>query len=365
MEKLTWLANPYSPHVRHWLEVVRVGFGSQKKVDIFHIYHSDKSIELSEYDFVNCICPIPSVMRFLPSYIQYVYLGLYLKIKSNNETLFHAHNSSGYGLSALLSGNIYILTTYGSEVYKATSKPCNLIYKSLIVKILKKAKAITSSSIQMTSAIEDLSNHRNVYEFSMGISESFFFSETLRLQVRKKFGIPNEAIVVLSNRRITPLYNIDIILNAFNDVVKERGNIYLVQVEGDSDKKYVDKIINGACIKNFVFLPGFLSQSYLNELLCASDYTISLPNTDQLSSSIIEGLACNSVPILSEIKAYKPLEDVSIITKIKVDSLSRRLHEILDGKHSGKASNIEGILGRYSISNASEVYRGILDDNFL
>ncbi|EHI9239502.1 glycosyltransferase [Vibrio vulnificus] len=362
MERLVWLANPYSPHVRHWLEVIKIGFGSKKQVDIFHIHHADRSVELSQYEFVNYTCPVPNFMKLMPSYFQYIFLGFYLKLKFRKLQIVHAHNSSGYGLSALLSGKTYILTTYGSEVYKATSESCNLIYKNLIKKIIKNAGAITSSSIQMTLAIKKLWDHPNVYEFSMGVSESFFFSEELRLQTRRELGIPNNAIVILSNRRITPLYNINIILEAFNEVVRERNNIYLIQIEGDSDKTYAHEIINDLHIRNFIFLEGFLRQSYLNELLCASDYTISLPNTDQLSSSIIEGLACESIPILSDIKAYEPLNKVSIKSEIKVDSLVVIFNEVLDGVYSEKLTHIDEVLNKYSIYNASEVYQGILND---
>ncbi|WP_318484228.1 glycosyltransferase [Photobacterium leiognathi] len=364
MEKLTWLANPYSPHVRHWVELLNVGFQGEKEVEIVHIYHSNETLRVGNYNsnFVTITCPLPEFFKHFPSFFQYIFLGLYIKLSGKYKEGIHAHNSSGYGLSALISGRKYILTTYGSEVYKAISNNINSFYRLLIKIILGRARVITTSSPQMTSAVGALCNESNVYEFSMGVSREFFYSQSLRNFTREKLNIPLDAVVIFSNRRLTRLYNIEVILEAFKIVSLKEKRIYLIQIEGDSDREYAKEILNITDFDNLLYIKGFLEQSELNSLLCASDYTISLPNTDQLSSSILEGICCKCLPILSNLEAYKPLCEISISVNADLKSLENTFIDILNGKYIKKYDLIDKYAKKYSIDNAALEYRNILGE---
>lgn len=364
MRKLVYLANPFSPHVRQWLEIFsNINIEDINEVEIYHIKHLDGGIgNVSEqYEYVRSYCPIPGSLSWLPAILQYVYLGVYLKFTLANSSLIHAHNSSGYGLSAFLSGKKYILTTYGSEVYRATLKNINLPYKILIKAILGSAEIITSSSSQMTDSLNDLCMDLNVYEFSLGVSREFHYSQSLRDSAREKLKIPLGAVVIFSNRRLTRLYNIDIILEAFKNVSKERKLLYLIQIEGDADLNYSREIDKNFNVENLLYIKGFLEQSELNEILCASDYTISLPVTDQLSSSILEGISCNCLPILSNLKAYKPLGDISITVDASVKNLEKTIFDVLDGKYDNKYELVEEFTKRYSIDVAAKKYQDVLE----
>ena len=364
MEKLTWLANPYSPHVRHWVELLNVGFQGEKEVEIVHIYHPNENLRVGNYNSnsVTITCPLPKIFKHLPSFFQYIFLGLYIKLSGKYKEGIHAHNSSGYGLSALISGRKYILTTYGSEVYKAISNNTNLFYRLLIKTTLDRARVITSSSPQMTSAVGTLCKESNVYEFSMGVSREFFYSQSLRDSTREKFNIPLDSVVIFSNRRLTRLYNIELILEAFRNVSSKEKRIYLIQIEGDSDIEYVKEISNITDFDNLLYIKGFLEQSELNSLLCASDYTISLPSTDQLSSSILEGISCKCLPILSNLEAYKPLCEISISVNTDLKSLENTFIDILNGEYIQKYDLIDKYSKKYSIDNAALKYRDVLDE---
>lgn len=334
------------------------------KIEIYHIEHLDGGVGnvSEEYEYVHCYCPIPKFLSWLPTTLQYIYLGLYLRVVLGNDNIIHAHNSSGYGLSAFLSATNYILTTYGSEVYRATYEKTSAFYKVMIRSILKNAKIITSSSPQMTSSINKLCKNLNVHEFSLGVSKEFFYSQSLRKSVRKNLNIPLDAVVIFSNRRLTRLYNIDVIVDSFTNISKVNDKLYLIQIEGDSDRDYARELTKKFKVENLVYIQGFLEQSELNSLLCASDYTISLPNTDQLSSSILEGISCNCLPILSNLEAYKPLCDISISVNTDLKSLENTFIDILNGEHIKKYDLIDKYSKKYSIDNAALKYRDILDE---
>ena len=40
-----------------------------------------------------------------------------------------------------------------------------------------------------------------------------------------------------------------------------------------------------------------------------SDFFISLPDSDELSAAILEGMACGTIPVLSNLEAYAELEE--------------------------------------------------------
>ncbi|OCH48743.1 MULTISPECIES: glycosyltransferase [Vibrio] len=362
MKNMIYLANPYSPHVRQWLEIYSsIAINSVNDLTIYHIIHGDSDMEDVTINFENYVscCPIPSFLHWLPRIIQYVILGIYIKFRLGKNSIIHAHNGSGYGLSALISGKKYILTTYGSEIYRALTTKSKL-YKKIISLILSKAKFVTSTSQQMTEAVMAINIKIRVQQFSLGVSENYYYDGNIRSEVRKSYGLSNDSVIFFSNRRLAPLYNIDVVISAFIMARKENIKITLIQVEGDSEKEYADKLLLEQ--EGIIFIKGFVNASKINSFLCASDFIISIPDSDQLSSSILEGIKCNSRPIVSKLIAYKELNDVAIYVDIDEDDLKMKILKLAEDKSFEELVDFERIKDRYSLQSAINHYINIIDE---
>ncbi|KTD04514.1 hypothetical protein Lgee_0124 [Legionella geestiana] len=301
------LANPYSPHVRHWRALLdKLG----AEVRVFTAHESTEGPASSRES--DSVFPLGR-LRKLPIYARYVALGLWARFTPRipRGTLLHAHNTSGYGLSAFLSGRPYIITTYGSEIFDAQNR--GKLYRLLLRRILRGARAVTSASPAMTEALT-----RNfalpksiVHEFSLGVSENFVYSEAARLGTRATLGIKDSPVWMV-NRRIHPHYHTLEVVKAFLAFRKAHGCGHLVLAAGDADRQYLQKVEQlCAELPEVQLIKGFLSQTELAKLLCAADFCISVPGTDQLSSSILEGAACGAYPVLAKLASYAPVSDFS------------------------------------------------------
>ncbi|MDP3816904.1 glycosyltransferase [Pseudomonas sp.] len=350
-----FLANPYSPHVRHW--ECLLGYGSRKMAVITaHRAKSDPLVSVPVYNL------LPGVLDKIPFVLRYILLGLYIRFFCNKKTIpfVHAHNTSGYGLSALLSGRPYIVTTYGSEIFDSQAR--GWLYCVVIRAILRKATAITSTSPKMTdSLVRSFGVDRTkIHEFSLGVSSAFFFDKMNRRRIRENLGF-HFAPVWIVNRRIHPLYHTIELVKAFASFRKTTGVGFLMVLEGDSDSGYLAEVerICGE-VDGVKLIRGFMAQDDLRGYLSAADFSISVPESDQLSSSILEGAVCGAIPLLADLESYAPVRGFSVLFKIpnpgsagSYDLVFKRSYEMmLSGDYEYCRRDMFEKLGRFTMDAA-------------
>lgn len=320
-ESIIYLANASSPHVRHWVEYL------DEMGESYHIYSIHKNTFFPDsnvtvkYNFLLNLGGLGAILA-------YIFLGIWLRFFIKKSVSLHAHNTSGYGLSALLSNNRYILTTYGTEIFGANKR--SSIYRFIINKVLKKADIITATSTAMENTLKTEFNVEKdkIKTFSLGVSSSFSFSLDMRNKIREELNIPYDAVTWVYNRRITPLYNTLETIKAFKEFAKGATSKHLILMEGDKDPSYTKLVLE--TIKddvNIHLIKGFLDQSNMSAYLSAADIAISLPNSDQLSSSILEAISCGCLPMLVNLSAYQPIFDALTSVRVCLDDITNGFYE--------------------------------------
>jgi glycosyltransferase involved in cell wall biosynthesis len=303
-QKIAFLANPHSPHVRHWVELLKK---NNYCVEIYTI-HSSKGLNLVDVNTHQILRGWPA---FIPIMMRYICAGIYIRVCSTFAKWpkkFHAHNTSGYGLAALLSGKEYIVTTYGTEIFSIPQR--SKLYKKIICRVLHNSSAISTSSDEMTEFLtKNLGVPRKkVVGFCLGISDKFKFSHNEREQGRASLKVSELDRVWIINRRVHPMYRTLESVNGFIKFCSSGGNGKLIVLGGDSDREYLAEIkLLVTPNDQIVLIDKFISQTELRGFLASSDFSISTPITDQLSSSVLESLACQSIPVLSKLKTYSQL----------------------------------------------------------
>lgn len=293
MGKIVYLANPRSPHVRQWLDLRVISGG----VDIYHI---GSALEVSDiYPSALPIAALYGPLRRLPSQLQYFILGVYLRFRLDKDTIIHAHNSSGYGIAAMVSGRTYIVTTYGSEIFCADKK--FFVYRLLLRRVLRKAKFITATSLEMQDALLDIDSNllEKICSFTLGVDRHFLTEKTA-------LGYRNvQGRTWFVNRRIHPHYDTHRVIEGFRSFVQLGGGGKLVLLKGDADEAYLKRIAQMAYeVPNVEIIEKFLGKEEMIEILDRSDFCISVPRSDQLSTAILEGMSRGCVQILRPLKSY-------------------------------------------------------------
>ena len=355
---IVFLANPNSPHVRHWLALM-------KNKNITPSLFTISKYRNLDAKYVTCYV-LPFFFRGIPKMFQYCCLGGILRLRKligkDTKVKLHAHNASGYGLSAYLSGAQYVITTYGTEVY---SYKKNKVYAFMIKKILLKAKSITTSSEQMTSFLLDNFEIKRskIRELSLGVADIFYCKQGLTDKPMK--NLKSNPVWVI-NRRIHPLYNTIQVIEAFKLFFKSNQVGALIVLAGDSDKNYLSEVrLLVDEIDEIELIEGFLSQREVSKILQSAHFCISVPKSDQMSSSILEGCASGAIPLLAKHKAYQLVSSYSYQFNIKSFNDSACFLQIFQDSYSLYKTEQYHVFRQEMLKKAKEFKFSRIEGEFL
>lgn len=306
MRPVTFFANASSPHVRHWVEMRDPSIPTQ--IVTIHTAGPVKEMPAN----VTSLAPLPKIMAKLPSTFQYIALGLWARFRGHRLAAkhIHAHNTSGYGFAAWLSGHAYGVTTYGTEIFGADKRTA--AYRWMIEKVLKNAAWITASSVAMERR---LTTHfsvpmEKISTFSLGIPQPYF--DLPQMPTASTDSYPTWFV----NRRIHPHYDTLRVVDGFKNFARAGGKGHLVLLAGDADPTYLKQVQNAIadistphCSARIVF--QFLNQNEMIALLDSATFTISVPFSDQLSSSILEGAARGAIPMVRDLTCYDAIRPIT------------------------------------------------------
>ncbi len=314
--RITLIANPHSVHVRRWLKLFRLAG--------MHV-----GIATAERPQQGDVPDVP--LEFLvpnaftgPMSLRYVWAGWNARRRRQDpHEILHAHCASGNGLAAWLSRRPYVITTYGSEVFCAADR--GRLYHRMIRRVLQGATLVTATTPRMTETLQQefgLPAER-IRTFSLGYDSDIFapVDDEARNRLKREFGLPADELLWVINRRSLPLYHTVEVVSGFLQYCVDHAGGRLVVLSGDADAAYsrqVRKVIAASSQGSRVRLIGeFLSADGVAKWLQAADFAISVPRTDQLSTSILEAMACGSVPVLSDLDAYRPLHACPSVRRVR------------------------------------------------
>ena len=225
--------------------------------------------------------------------------------------LLHGHYVASFGTMAAQSGYApLILSAWGSDVFKFGLK--SALHKKWMSSNFKRASAVTTTSHHMRDilvnefGVED----EKIHTFSWGIGATFFerFSDEELKEFREKYNLPEGKTLNLSPRRLAPIYGGDIIIKGFSIIADSYPEAHLLLMNGADDKLFPKqmrhKVLEFGLENRVTFLPKLPDDRDVAKLFSLCPVFISIPESDQLSSSILEGMACGSIPILADLEPY-------------------------------------------------------------
>ena len=134
------------------------------------------------------------------------------------------------------------------------------------------------------------------------------YTEDDLLELRTRYSLPEGRTFILSPRRLAPLYGTDIIIEAFGMIAGNYPDTHLLLMNGADDKTFPSKmrrrVAEIGLEDRVTFLPKLPHDEDVAKLFAMSPVFISVPESDQLASTILEGMACGSIPILGDLRPY-------------------------------------------------------------
>jgi glycosyltransferase involved in cell wall biosynthesis len=315
--KICYLANAESIHIQRWVKyfaenghevhlISPRSFGNKsiKNVKLYLVKELHSQIRSIRFIFFP--------MNLLLGIIQVKEL-----IKKIKPDIVHAHYIGEYGLhGALACSQPFIVSAWGSDVLRAPKK--SKLSKYTVPYAIKKADVITTTAEFMKEYLIRTFNvpGGKIIRIPWGIDLKIFhrgYEEGVE-RLKESLGIGANSPIILSNRHMDQKYEIQSIIDSIPYVTKKYPNAIFVFIRGYGSIEFENEMKVRAeklgVINNTRFVSIRITPEEMAVYLNMADVFISIPKTDQFGSSIMEGMACGAIPIVSDIKVYgQYLED--------------------------------------------------------
>jgi glycosyltransferase involved in cell wall biosynthesis len=210
--------------------------------------------------------------------------------------------------------------------------------KENLVAGLRAAGAITCDSANLARNIEELAGlpSGRVAMIQWGVDTSIFTppsSEPTALAV--KLGVDGQP-VVLSPRHFTPLYNLETVISGFRRVVDTIPNAILLMKRYSAEPEYelsIRKQIRELQLERSVYILERVEYDQMPEFYRTGKVLVSVPYSDATPMSMLEGMACGCVPIMSDLPSVREwVQDGwngQIVSPRDADALARAIIRVL------------------------------------
>ncbi len=271
-------------------------------------------------------------------------------ISENKIDIIHSLYAVPYSFWAYkLNFQKHIITTRGSDVlvdyaqtfnnYKNIKEQVSKrILKKLFQNTLKKGNFITSTSTKQQEVIQKfIDNPDKLVLIRTGVDVDFFESNYTLL----KKTTPPEQITILSPRLIKPLYNIDIIIKAFNKIVHDfnKLNFKLVLINYFANPEYLASIktqIKNSNLEKYIDILNAQDQLGMLQQYKNADLVVMLPSSDGVPVSGIETMLAKKPLLLGNIQYDSDIFNTHTTWKVNTQSPEEIANKILEILHLPK-----------------------------
>jgi glycosyltransferase involved in cell wall biosynthesis len=299
MAKLLIVGNPKSPLVR---ERGLVGQAAGHEIFWYSRYRADIP-RVRAFSLPANIAALPWLFHlFEPSYLMHA-------IKLFEPDLIHVHFAS-MGLLALPLSRFHplVVTAMGSDISPKVGY--RGWYAPFTRRLLQSADCITVKSDYMERVLQQIGDFAHKTErITWGVDLSLFQPGRTTDALRRKLGIPSGALVFLDPRKMRPLYNKHILLEAFRNYLNANNpSAILLLVGFNPDPSYLNSLKEQARMWNIEKAVRFLppqDRKEMADLYALADVMISIPKSEGFPQSIYEAWASGLYMILGDLPHYR------------------------------------------------------------
>jgi glycosyltransferase involved in cell wall biosynthesis len=238
-----------------------------------------------------------SLMRFVHA-LRYRRAGLRRVLDEIRPDVFHAHYAVEHGFYGALAGyHPYVISAWGSDLLVESHKTLG---RRIATWALSKADLVTGNDASLVQRAVDLGvPPEKASVVHLGIDRIFLAAGAASVNLDEGDSGPP---TVISDRAIEPLYNIDTVLEAFAEVRSVLGEAQLVVAgSGSQEDLRIAHALAKLNLGTSIHFAGHLDQGALAETLARAHVYVSIPSSDSLALSNLEGMAAGAFPIVSDL----------------------------------------------------------------
>ena len=217
--------------------------------------------------------------------------------------IIHAHYVTTSGWSAWLAGrHPLVVTAWGSDIYVNT-KPLN--GKVMSRAILRSADLVTADSRDLLNACVRAGARRDrVRLVQFGVDRGRFHPgvDATAFRARAEAG---DRRILLSPRRITPLYRQDVVLEAVAALPPDVLAVFSAQgADARELSRMRDRAAELEILDRILVLPGF-DHAEMPAAYAAADVVVSVPSSDGTPVTLLEALAAGRPVVATDLPSVR------------------------------------------------------------
>ncbi len=224
--------------------------------------------------------------------------------------ILHAHQLPGAGwLGAMANYHPFVLTAWGSDLL---IEPHRSRFRRLLLHlVMRRTDQLTVPSPVMAAAARHLNFPADrLFIIPFGVDTAAFSPAPDDGQrTRRSLGLEPRAPLLLSPRRIAPLYHIHTLLAAVQRLAGRYPELRLALVRYDPDPSYlarVEREIDALGLRDRVFwLPAQDTMEDMARLYRMADIVLSIPASEGYGSTVYEALACGTPAVISDLPVFE------------------------------------------------------------
>jgi glycosyltransferase involved in cell wall biosynthesis len=313
--RLCYIANANSIHTWRW---------------IAPLFAPETQVHLLSYTPVTCrwtgLAQLIDLTR-LSNYrkLRFLLWGLWIHqyVRRLKPDILHAHELTAAGwLGVIANYHPFVVSAWGSDILIEPHR--STLRRNLIKLVTRRCDRLTVPSQPMYDAARALGTpDARLRLIPWGVETDIFhpFPDD-RKATRKQFGIDSSAGVVLCPRGIAPIYNIDIIVEAFKSLAAKVPEAQLVLMRFNADLDYAartENLIDELGLTEKVhWLPPQDTPWDMARLYRMSDVVISIPSSEGYGFSVYEAMATGCPTVITDLPAFDLLEQSKHTEKVSV-----------------------------------------------
>lgn len=162
--------------------------------------------------------------------------------------------------------------------------------------------------------------------------------------IRKRYSLPENAMVVISAGRLSPEKNFAGLIDAAAPIIKERDHVYFIVLGEGVLRQELEQQIDMAGLRGRFMLPGFVAD--VQSLLADADIFVSSSHTEGLPVAVLEGAGAG-LPVVATAVGGTPevIRDGYnglLVPAGDVTTLRRSIEHLLDNLDEAKQMGMRG-----------------------
>lgn len=317
--KICFIADANSIHTHRWISpLIERGY----------------EITLLSYTPVNKNLPFNFPVIDLPRKfniprLRFMVWGIWMRsfLKQLQPDILHAHQIQAAGwLGAMTGFHPFIVSSWGSDLLV---EPYRSGFRRKLVKtVLARSDRLVYTSLpQLDSAINLGYAQERMRLIPWGVETKVFHpSHQEKAITRQKIGIDPRALLVFSPRGVSPIYQIDRIIQAFAQVSANFPDARLLLLKSSFQPSYLAEleayVHQHAMEDNVIWFSQerTFDMEPMARLYRAADVTVSFPTSEGYGLTVYEAIACGCPTIISDIRTFEGvLQDRMHTLKVPAD----------------------------------------------